>query len=120
MQLVFQFLLIAAISFIGELFSLLLPLPVPGSVYGLVILLVLLCTGIVKLHQVERAGDFMLQIMPLLFIGPCVSILSVVGGIAGSLLGIAVVCLISTVLVMVVTGLTAQAILQRREKRDHE
>ena len=41
MKYIHQFLIIMAISFIGELLSL-LPLPVPASVYGLFILLIYL------------------------------------------------------------------------------
>lgn len=120
MQYVFQFAIIAAVSFAGELLSILLPLPVPGSVYGLVLLLLLLLTGALKLHQVEKAGDFLVQIMPVLFMGPCVSILSVVGSIAGSLVGILVICLVSTVIVMAVTGVTAQVLLRRKEGETNE
>jgi holin-like protein len=120
MEYVFQFCIIAAVSFAGELLSLLLPLPVPGSVYGLVLLLAGLCTGLIKLHQVEKAGDFLVRIMPVLFLGPCVSILAVAGSIASSLVGILVLCMVSTLLVMAVTGLTAQRILRRKEKEHHE
>lgn len=114
MEYVFQFSIIAAISFVGELLSLLLPLPIPGSVYGLLLLLLLLSTGLLKLHQVEKAGDFLVQIMPLLFIGPTVGILSVLGVVADSLVAILVICAITTIIVMAVTGLTAQAMLNRK------
>lgn len=120
MKYVVQFGIIAAVSFAGELLSLLVPLPVPGSVYGLVLMLLCLLTGVVKLHQVEKTADFLVQIMPVLFIGPCVSVMSVVDSIAGSLVGILAICLISTVVVMAVTGLTAQWILQKKERKSDE
>lgn len=120
MEYVFQFLIIAAISFVGELLSLLLPLPIPGSVYGLLLLLLLLSTGLLKLRQVEKAGDFLVQIMPLLFIGPTVSILSVLDVVADSLVAILVICAITTIIVMAVTGLTAQAMLRRKGGKDDE
>ena len=114
MEYVFQFLIIAAISFVGELLSLLLPLPIPGSVYGLLLLLLLLVTGLLKLRQVEKAGDFLVQIMPLLFVGPTVGILSVLDVVADSLVSILAICAITTIIVMAVTGLTAQAMLNRK------
>ena len=120
MEYVFQFLIIAAISFVGELLSLLLPLPIPGSVYGLLLLLLLLATGLLKLRQVEKAGDFLVQIMPLLFIGPTVGILSVLGVVADSLAAILAICAITTIIVMAVTGLTAQAMLCRKGGKDDE
>ena len=48
--------LIMGISFVGDALNRVLPLPVPGSIYGLVILLVLLLTGVVKLEKVRAAG----------------------------------------------------------------
>lgn len=120
MEFIFQFLIIAAVSFVGELLSLLLPLPIPGSIYGLLLLLLLLSTGLLKLRHVEKAGDFLVQIMPLLFIGPTVGILSVLDVVADSLPAILVICAVTTILVMAVTGLTAQAMLRRKEGDDHE
>lgn len=40
-----QFLIILLISFAGELLKYVLPLPIPASIYGMVILLVGLLTG---------------------------------------------------------------------------
>ncbi len=116
MPLLFQFFRIAAITFAGELLSLLLPLPVPGSIYGLLLLLVLLLTGLLKLRQIERAADFLLQIMPVLFIGPCVSLLPAMGIVADNLVAILAICLVTSLLVMAVTGLTAQWMLRRKEE----
>ena len=53
-----QFSIILLISVIGELLKTFLPLPVPASVYGLIIMLVALLTGILKLDQVKGAADF--------------------------------------------------------------
>ena len=40
-----QFLIILSISLVGELLKYLLPLPIPASIYGMVILFVALLTG---------------------------------------------------------------------------
>lgn len=45
-----------------------LPLPVPASVYGLVLLLAALTAGIVKLEQVKETGTYLTGIFPLLFV----------------------------------------------------
>ena len=42
--------------------------PYPASIYGLIIMLILLCTKVVKLEHVERTSDFLIEIMPLMFI----------------------------------------------------
>ena len=63
-----QFLVIMAVSFIGEILHAVLPLPIPASIYGLVLMLALLMTGALKLDAVEDAGKFMIEIMPVMFI----------------------------------------------------
>ena len=63
-----QFCMILLFSFIGEFFRMVIPLPVPASVYGLVLLLAALLTGVIKLDQVEGAADFLIEIMPVMFI----------------------------------------------------
>ena len=112
-----QMTVIMAVSFVGEFLNRALPLPVPGSVYGLVLMFHLLLTGLVKLPQVEDVGDFLIKIMPVLFIGPSVSLITVMGGLADRLVPILAVCIISTMAVMAVTGVTAQAVLRWKEGR---
>ena len=63
-----QFFLILAISFAGEILHMVLPLPVPASIYGLVLMLLALVTGIVKIEQVKDTAIFLIEIMPVMFI----------------------------------------------------
>ena len=71
--------MILLFSFIGEFFRMVIPLPVPASVYGLVLLLAALLTGVIKLDQVEGAADFLIEIMPVMFIPAAVGLLGVTG-----------------------------------------
>ena len=66
--------MILLFSFIGEFFRMVIPLPVPASVYGLVLLLAALLTGVIKLDQVEGAADFLIEIMPVMFIPAAVGL----------------------------------------------
>ena len=68
MKYVKQFAMILLVSFAGELLNYLLPLPVPASIYGLVLMLVCLLTGIIKLDAVRDTACFLIEIMPLMFI----------------------------------------------------
>ena len=61
MKFVRQFMIILAISFVGELLHALLPLPVPASIYGLVLMLIGLQTGILPLNAVNEAGGFLIE-----------------------------------------------------------
>ena len=118
MKYLYQFLVILGFSFAGEMIHAVVPLPVPASVYGLVLLFVCLMLGVVKLNQIEEAADFFLQIMPVLFIGASVSLMNIIQDILGSLTAIIIITVISTFVVMGVTGKTAQYIIERKEKGD--
>ena len=66
MKYIKQFGIILGITCIGEGLKYLIPLPIPGSIYGLVLLLLLLIFKVVKLDQVKEAGEFLVGIMPLM------------------------------------------------------
>ena len=68
MKYVKQFFIILLISFVGELFKYLIPLPIPASIYGMVILFIGLMTGLIRLDDVKDVGKFLIEIMPLMFI----------------------------------------------------
>ena len=68
MKYVKQFLIISAICLIGELCRYILPFPIPSSIYGLILLLTGLLTGLIKLEQVDETATFLVDIMPIMFI----------------------------------------------------
>ena len=72
-----QFFIILLISLFGEIFKYMIPLPVPASIYGMVILFICLMTGIIKLEDVKEAGKFMIEIMPVMFIPAGVGLIAV-------------------------------------------
>ena len=109
---------IIAFTFFGEVLNALLPLPVPAGVYGLILLLAALITGVVKLSDVETTGNFLLDTMTLMFIPAAVGIMSVMDVLFPVLLPYLVMIVASTVIVMVITGLVASGILRHSEKSD--
>lgn len=76
---IFQFGRILAFCFLGEVLHVVLPLPVPASVYGLVLLLAALTAGVVKLEQVKETGTYLTGIFPLLFVPAAAGIMELVG-----------------------------------------
>ena len=111
-----QFLIILLISFAGELLKYVLPLPIPASIYGMVILLVGLLTGWIALDAVKDVGKFLLEIMPVMFIPAGVGLLDSVQEAESILVPLTVITVISTVFVMVATGCVAQSIIRRKNK----
>lgn len=113
-----QFLIILGVSFVGEVLHALIPLPIPASVYGLVLMFLALCSGAVKLRQVHGAATFLIGIMPILFVPPLVGLVDAWGLIRPILLPTVGIIAASTALVMAVTGLTAQGILHLSRSRE--
>lgn len=62
MKYIYQLFIILVVTFVGELLHYFIPIPVPASIYGLIIMLILLCTKVVKLEHVERTSDFLIEI----------------------------------------------------------
>ena len=104
MKYVRQFWIILLISAMGEGLHVLIPLPVPASVYGLVIMLIALGTHIIKLEQVKEAAEFLIEIMPVMFIPAGVGLLTAWGVLKPVCVPIVLITVITTVVVMVVTG----------------
>ncbi|SHH99402.1 holin-like protein [Clostridium collagenovorans DSM 3089] len=108
-----QFGIITAVFFVGEVLNMVIPLPVPGSVWGMIIMFILLCTKVVKLEHVEKAADFLLAIMAFLFVPLGVGLMTSFDAIKNDIGAIVIVILVSTVAVMVVTGIVVE---QMRKK----
>ena len=116
----FQFARILAFCFLGEVCHAVLPLPVPASVYGMLLLLICLSTKVIKLDQIQETADFMLVAMPLVFVGPGVALMESFGLMKDSLLGILIISVLSTMVVMVLTGLIAQILVRRKRDKEDE
>lgn len=105
--------IILGLTMVGEGLNYKLPLPVPAGVYGLFLLLILLCTGIVKLGDVEATGNLLLDIMPILFIPASVGLLESYDAMKSILVPLVVISVVSTLVVMIVTGKVTEAVLKK-------
>ena len=70
-----QFFIILGFTLAGEALQLLIPLPIPASVYGIVLLFCALHFGLLKVEQVKEVGGFLTSILPILFVAPAVGFL---------------------------------------------
>ena len=111
-----QFLIILAISLIGEILKSVLPFPIPASIYGMVLMFVLLLTGVIKLDQVRDAGKFLIEIMPVMFIPAGVGLMSSWNVLQPVLLPVSVITVITIFTVMGATGLVSQVIIKKSKE----
>ena len=116
MKYIRQVLIVMIVSFAGEMLNFLLPLPVPASIYGLVIMLICLLSGIIPLEAVRETGTFMVEIMPLMFIPAGAGLIDAWPALKPLLLPVAVIMVVSTVAVMAVSGCVTQFIMRRGKK----
>ena len=117
MKLLYQFGVIMMITFLGEILHALLPLPIPASIYGLLLMLLALMTKVVKLEQVKVAADFLLDVMPPMFIPAGVGLLVAWPELKPVLVPVVVITVATTVLVMAVTGKVSQGVIRFSEKK---
>lgn len=120
MRYLFQFGRILAFCFAGEVLHAVLPLPVPASVYGLLLLLLALCSGIVRPEQVRETGMFLTGIFPLLFVPAAAGVMELWAELGAMLLPAVIAVVPVTVLVFAAAGRTTQAIIHRKEKTQNE
>ena len=116
MKYIIQFGIILIISFIGEILNLIIPLPIPASIYGMLILFTALCTGAIKLSHIKETGKFLIAIMPLMFIAPAVGLIDSWELMKEFIFAIIVISLLSTIAVIAVAGHITQLIIKPKEK----
>ena len=117
MKFIKQLLIILSISFLAEVMEYLIPIPVAASIYGLLLMLIGLITKIIPLEKVEGAADFLVEIMPILFIPPTVGIMASVEALKQMLVPLCVISVVSTILIMGVTGSVSQRIIRRSNQK---
>lgn len=123
MKYIRQFVIILAVSFLGEALKIMLPLPVPASIYGLVLMFLALETGILKLEQVRETAKYLIEIMPLMFIPAGVGLLEAWGDLKPIWIQVILIMMISTIVVMGISGRVTQMVIRlerKRKGRHHE
>ena len=115
MKYIFQFCRILFFCFLGELLHIILPLPIPSSIYGLILLLVALLTGVLKLDQVKETGLFLTGIFPVLFVPAAVGVMERFDDIAQLIIPIILAVFVVTALVMAVSGKVTQVFLKDKK-----
>lgn len=119
MNYVKQFCIILAFSFTGEVLNRLIPLPVPASIYGLVLLFLALEFKILKVEHIKEVSKFLLGIMSIFFVPSSVGFINALPlmkkyGIQFALIGI-----VSTFIVFGVTGRITQLLMKIRNRKNN-
>lgn len=122
MKLLKQLAIILLFSLAGEALHALIPLPIPASIYGILLLLACLMAGVVRVESIREVSSFLVEIMPVMFIPAAVGLMESFGLLLPSLGAYIAILVLSTFAVMGVSGRVAQAVIRRKagkgESRD--
>lgn len=113
MKYVIQFMIIIGFSFIGEFLHYILPLPIPASIYGIVLLFAALELKILKVNDIREVSSFLIAVMPMMFIPAAVGLVNSWDIISNSLLKYIIVTFVTTFVVMGVSGLVTQFVIRK-------
>lgn len=111
-----QFFWIIVFSFLGEGLYALIPLPIPASIYGLLLIFFALQIGVLKLEQVKEGADFLIGIMPVLFIPAAVGLIDYWEIVKPIWFLVLVIIIVTTIFVLVVSGRITQWVIRRENK----
>lgn len=114
------FALIYLCLFAGNAISALLPLAIPGSIIGMLILFALLASQILPAPWVKPGCHLMIRYMALLFVPIGVGVMNYYDLLSKQFGPIVVSCLISTLVVMLVVGFSTQLMQREHLITTHE
>lgn len=114
MKLFRQSILLLGISIVGEFINKVLHVPLPGSVLGLLLLLILLLSGIVGVKHIDELSTFLMRHLAIFFVPAGVGLITVAGALQSSWASLLIISIISSVIVMTITAIIVQ--LVRRKK----
>lgn len=109
--------IIIVISFISEILHTLIPLSLPASVYGIVLLFICLETRAIHISSIKETGYFLIEIMPLMFIPAAVGLIKTWAVIRPSWLAYVTITIVSTFAVMIISGKVTQGIIKYKKAR---
>lgn len=103
------------ITFISEIIAKLMPIKIPPSIIGIVILFALLELKVLRTEDVEMTGDYMIKIMPILFVPAGVGLIKYLDVLKIVAVPMIFVITVSTVIVMITVGVITQKLVEKKK-----
>ena len=117
MKIICQIGVIFAVCWFSQLIEAALPVPFPASVIGMLLLLALLATGLLKIEHIREKADFLLANMAFFSLPAGVSVINYFDVLGRSAVALVLVCLLSTVITFGATALSIRFTLRLLERR---
>ncbi|WP_050180280.1 CidA/LrgA family protein [Domibacillus robiginosus] len=116
-KIILQVAVLYAFFAVGEAVHLLFGLPVPGSIIGLLFMLICLIFNIIPVKIIENGANFLLSFLPLLFIPAMAGVINYPALFSGNGAILLLVVVMSTIVTMAAAGMASQLLEQRVNKR---
>ena len=117
MKYIRQFGIILLFSLAGDLCHAWIPLPIPASIYGMLLLLFAFAAKLLKVEAVRETGLFLVSLLPLLFVIPTVGLMGCWDVIRTDVFKIAVLIIVTTVITFGISGILTK-FFQKGGERD--
>lgn len=112
-----QLIIVIGLFLFGEFLSKTFNLFIPGNILGMLILLLLLCTKVIKLSMIEDIANFFLNHLAFFFLPAGVGLMTSFDLIKPSLAKILFLCIFTTMLVICITGVTVQGVIKYKSSK---
>lgn len=113
------FAIVYAALYAGNGLAALLPFTIPGSILGMLLLFALLALQIIPVTWVKPGCQLLIRYMALLFVPISVGVMGYTDILSAQFGPIVASCMVSTLLVLLIVGLSAER-LQRPKESGHE
>lgn len=117
MKILKQFSILLGFLVVGQLLEELISYPIPATIYALVLLLLTLKFQFLQPKHLQETSEFLVEHMSLLFIPPTVSLMRSWSSLSKIIVPVLIMIVLSTLIVMVSTGLVTQKIMEKKNER---
>ena len=119
MRIPLQLAVIFAICVAGEVLHRVVGMPLPGNIIGMVILLILLCTKVIKPEHISGVSSFFLKYLALFFLPPSIAIMTVGDDVLSKWPLLLFLCIAFTLVTIVMGGWATQFLIRKQEYREN-
>ena len=119
MRIPLQLAVIFAICLAGEFLHRIVGVPLPGNIIGMVLLLILLCTKVIKPEQISDVSNFFLKHLALFFLPPSIAIMAVGDDVLSKWPLLLALCIAFTLVSIAAGGRVTQLFIRKQEYREN-
>lgn len=118
MKIITQLFWIFTFAFLGDVVSAIIPIAIPGSVIGMVLLFVALHFHWIEMEQVDEAGNWLTSNMGILFVPAGVALMTNFDILSQYWWQLIIIVLVSLSLMIWFVGIVVQTVKRRLEKKN--